>query len=173
MPVDLDELRDVLERARSRVVGIIAGVGVAVLGTDLVAASAGVDAGALVWFGVSGLVVGAVAWLWYRARARAIAQLVLAVERGAALYGCEVTRVLLNYVIPCGYEVQMWAVDAAKTREHLAFGFWRRRDAERLVALVQPHRVAGPLPPIEVTLWRPSGRRDGTALPTATARRVR
>lgn len=170
MPGDLDELRTVLHLARNRTVNIIAGAAIVVFACNLAAAALSPSTSSIAWFLVSTVIVGVIGCLWYRARVRAFERIVSAVENGASLYGCEVTRVLLNYVVPCGYEVEMWVVDAAQAREHVVLGFWRRRDAERLVSLVQAHLVAGPLPPIEVTLWRPAGRGDKATLPRAKAR---
>jgi hypothetical protein len=172
VPVDLVELRAILERSRKRVIHIFAGATIALFPVELVgivAAPSGFVA-AVAWSVVASAVVIVVGWLWHRARARAIERLLAAIARGASLYRCEVTQWWFHRVIPIGYGVEMYAVDATKAREHLAFGFWWRRDVDRLMALVQDHVVAGPLPPIEVTLWRPAARGEGKALPVAKAR---
>jgi hypothetical protein len=170
--VDPSELRTVLERSRMRVVHVFVGaaaIHVAVASAVIATASSGLTS-EIEWCVVAGAVVASAGWLWHRARVRAIEQLISAIARGSSLYRCVVTHLWGYRVIPLGYQVEMVAVDAAKARTPLVFGFWRRQDAEQLVALLRAHLVAGPLPPIELTLWRPAGRGDGAKLPTATAR---
>lgn len=172
MPPDTDELRGVLERSRRRVVHVFAGalilhvtVSIVVIATT----SSGL-ASEIEWCVVAGAIIGAAGLLWHHARVRAIEHLIAGIARGESLYRCEVTHWWINYVIPIGYRVDMVAVDAANARRPLSFGFWRRQQAEQLVSLLQANLVAGPLPPIQLTLWRPSVRGDETKLPIATAR---
>lgn len=173
MPSDSAELHRVLERSRRRIVHVFAAAAIvhlAVAAVVVANASSG-RASEVAWCAAAGAMLGGAGWLWYRARVRAIAHLIAAVGGGASLYRCEMTHWWISHVIPIGYRVDMVAVDAANARDYLAFGFWRQRDAEQLLALVGAHMVAGPLPPIEVALWRPAGRGDG--LPPAKARAKR
>jgi hypothetical protein len=158
----------VLERSRKRVVHVVVAAAIVhvAVSTILLATASSQLAPELAWCVAVAVVLGAVGALWYRARIRAIARLLAAVEAGAKLYRCEVTHVVGYHVIPLGYHVDLVAVDAANTRTAFAFGFWGRPDAERLHALLQPYAVAGPLPPFQITMWRPGGR----GLPVAKAR---
>jgi hypothetical protein len=166
------DVRTALRPSQARIVHVVVAFGLLVLCFELMGIVAGAAGSrqAIEWF--TALCVGTTAggWLWRRHRARQIDRLVAAVRNKESLYRCSLTRmVLVSWAgIPLGYEVDMYAVDAANMRDHLAFGFWRKRQAELLLSLLRDRMAEGPPPPIELALWRPAGR--GSALPRAQAR---
>lgn len=88
--------------------------------------------GAIVWFAGCGVIV-LLSRLWYGSRVKATQRLRSALESGSPeIKVVEVTRVLLQHVIPFGFEVDIELGDA----EHLAFGFWTRETAERFQSLL-------------------------------------
>src|SRR5262249_35496351 len=88
--------------------------------------------GAIVWFAGCGVIV-LLSRLWYGSRVKATQRLRSALESGSPeIKVVEVTRVLLQHVIPFGFEVDIELGDA----EPLAFGFWTRETAERFQSLL-------------------------------------
>jgi hypothetical protein len=86
-----------------------------------------------VWFGGCAL-IGALARLWYGARVKAIARLCDAVAiRSPRIQSIEVTHLTLEHIVPLGYEVDVHFSDS----DRLAFGFWTRRSADAVRALIE------------------------------------
>ena len=160
VPVDLVELTELLRSSRNRVLHLLGAVAsvmalITVVAAVRVATTPDVDSWNLVMWGVGCGVFALFATLWYRARVKAIEQLVEAVRGGSSLYRCQVTKVLVKR-IPAGYEVDLIAVDAARqSAARLAFGFWTLALADKLVALLQPHMVAGPPPAFPIKMRSP------------------
>lgn len=87
--------------------------------------------------------------LWYRARLRSIEILLDTVRRGAAIRHVEVSHLRLLFV-PVGSEVDMEVTDATGVH-HLAFGFWTRAAAERLIVHLAP-LIAGRPPAVRTAV---------------------
>ena len=120
-----------------------------------VATSEDHDLSSLVKWGVGCAGFALFATLWYRARVEAIAKLEAAVASGASLYRCHVTAVCVR-AIPLGHEVDLVAIDTAReTSTHLAFGFWTAASANKLLAVLKPHMVAGTPPAFRIKMRAP------------------
>ena len=96
--------------------------------------------------------------LWYRARLRSIEMLLDTVRLGAAIRHVEVSHLRLLFVA-VGSEVDL-EVTVASGTHHLAFGFWTRAAAERLIGIVAPLIVDRPpvvkpaVPPARVVSFK-------------------
>ncbi|MDI3292144.1 hypothetical protein [Polyangium sp. 15x6] len=133
-PTELDSL---MARARSRVwslYGIVAGI---VAFISMCAALTYTPA--LRWFLMAFMwccgcmAVLGLGYLWVRARVAATRRLMQLVSEGALrLANIELTQVELE-ILPFGAEVDIEITSG----EHLAFGFWRRDDADALIALLR------------------------------------
>lgn len=177
MTIDRDELARALEPVHQRVVHVVVAMTIGWLALSVSAITIGsLNGGALfraiVWCVAIGSLVATVMGLWYRARRNAIANLLAAVEQGDALYRRECNKILLWWIFPVGYDVSIYAVDASKRRTHVVFGCWRHHQIQRLLEVLAPSFVDGPLPPIQIAWKRPDrarvDRNDHGAFPTAT-----
>lgn len=162
------ELEDLLRAARLRVVGLIACFAAVAflitLGIVVKSSSTVRDILKLtMWFTGCGL-FAFLGTLWYRARMKAGDRLRRAAAEGSAIWGVEVSGFTFCYVLPLGWEVDMDVQDSDGDVVHVAFGFWSRDDADRLVHFLDDQIVAVPPP-------RPVARRVvARQVPRAVAR---
>jgi len=152
-----------LRASRNRVLQLIGAVA-AVMAVITIAAVARFASGIgetsnLIKWGVGCALFALFATLWYRARVKAIAELTTAVANGWTLHRCQITAVFVKR-IPLGHEVDLVAVDATRTTTvSLAFGFWTRASASRLVDLLQPNIVPGSPPAVPLKMRAPNVKR--------------
>ena len=140
-------LEELLRGARRRVLHFLAALtaGVALVTREVMAMPCEVAyrLEPIVWIaGCSALAV--LANLGYRARRRSSEILLEAVRLGRAIRHVEVSHLRLLFV-PVGSEVDLEVTDASGTH-HLAFGFWTRASAERLIGMLDP-LIVGRRPP--------------------------
>ena len=134
-----------MRAARMRVVHLIAVIGIVmVLVTVEIVTTASLSLRDLpkltMWFVGCGIFV-ALGTLWYRARVRATERLRDAVERRAPLRNVEAVHLRVRFV-PFWSEVDMDVDGPDGVALHLAFGFWTRESADRLLWFLRDLIVA-------------------------------